>query len=97
MSRALDNIIKKAGERANINGKRVSPHNFRHFYAVFCLMQGIDVYSLSRLLGHSDISVTQKYLESLDNNQLKQKAITFSPLMSIRKENIHDLSFSTQE
>ena len=37
---ALDNIIKKAGERAGIEGKRVSPHTFRHFYAVQCLTNG---------------------------------------------------------
>lgn len=55
---ALDNVIKKAGKRAGVEGKRVSPHTFRHFYAVQCLQQGIDVYSLSRLLGHSDISIT---------------------------------------
>lgn len=82
---ALDNIIKKAGERAKIKGKRISPHNFRHYYAVTCLFEGMDVFSLSKLLGHSDISVTQKYLESFDNNQLKQKAVTFSPLMTMRK------------
>jgi integrase/recombinase XerD len=60
---ALDNIIKEAGRRAGLEDKRVSPHTFRHFYAVQSLSQGnIDVYSLSRLLGHSDISITQRYL-----------------------------------
>ncbi|MFB7302017.1 tyrosine-type recombinase/integrase [Heyndrickxia sporothermodurans] len=83
---ALDNIIKKAGERAGIEGKRVSPHTFRHFYAVQCLSNGnIDVYSLSRLLGHSDISVTQRYLHTMNDEQLLDKAVSSSPLMNFRR------------
>ncbi|MGG1398971.1 tyrosine-type recombinase/integrase [Bacillus salipaludis] len=83
---ALDNIIKKAGERAGIEGKRVSPHTFRHFYAVQCLTNGnIDVYSLSRLLGHSDISVTQRYLHTMNDEQLLDKAVSSSPLMNLRR------------
>lgn len=81
---ALDNIIKKAGQRASVDGKRISPHSFRHFYAVQCLISGnIDVYSLSRLLGHSDISVTQRYLHTMNNEQLLEKAVSSSPLMNI--------------
>lgn len=52
----LNNVIKLAGERANICKKRGSPHIFRHFYAVQCILNGIDSYTLSKLLGHSEIS-----------------------------------------
>lgn len=82
---ALDSVVKEAGKRAAITGKRVSPHTFRHFYAVTCLNEGkMDVYSLSRLLGHSDISVTQRYLQSMNDEQLLTKAITSSPLMNFK-------------
>jgi integrase/recombinase XerD len=81
---ALDNVIKEAGKRAGVKGKRVSPHTFRHFYAVQSLSAGIDVYSLSRLLGHGDISVTQRYLHSLSNDELLNKAVSSSPLMNLR-------------
>lgn len=81
----LDNIIKEAGERAGVKGKRVSPHTFRHFFSVQSIMAGIDIYSLSRLLGHGDISITQRYLQSLDDDQLLTKAISSSPLMNIGK------------
>ncbi|WP_350302195.1 tyrosine-type recombinase/integrase [Peribacillus frigoritolerans] len=66
----LWNMIKKAGDIVGIDGKRLSPHTFRHFYSVQCLMAGIDIYSLSRLLGHSDVSTTQRYLHSLNDEQL---------------------------
>ncbi|RFU70318.1 recombinase [Peribacillus saganii] len=81
----LDNVIKEAGKRASITGKRVSPHSFRHFFSVQSLTAGIDVYSLSRLLGHGDISVTQRYLQSLSDDQLLEKAISSSPLMNISR------------
>ncbi|MCM3742924.1 tyrosine-type recombinase/integrase [Sporosarcina luteola] len=83
---ALYNVVKEAGERAGIVGKRVSPHTFRHFYAVQALSTGqMDVYSLSRILGHSDIATTQRYLTSLSDIQLQDKAVSSSPLMNLFK------------
>jgi len=58
---------------------------FRHYFAVQSIMAGIDVYSLSRLLGHSDVSTTQRYLESIDNDQLLEKATSSSPLMNLNR------------
>ena len=78
-------IIKEAGERAGVEGKRVSPHTFRHYYSVQALNAGIDVYSLSRLLGHSEINTTQRYLNSLTVDQLEIKALSSSPLANLNK------------
>lgn len=82
---AVYNLVIEASERVGITGKRVSPHMFRHYFAVQSVMAGIDIYSLSRLLGHSDVSTTQKYLESMDSNQLLEKAISSSPLMNLNR------------
>lgn len=80
----LYDVVKEAGRRAGVKGKRVSPHTFRHFYSVQSLTAGnMDVYSLSRLLGHGEISVTQRYLSSLNDLQLSEKAISSSPLMNL--------------
>ncbi|MFC5603155.1 tyrosine-type recombinase/integrase [Sporosarcina koreensis] len=85
---ALYNVIKEAGYRADIEGKRISPHTFRHFYAVQTLSEGqMDVYSLSRILGHSDIATTQRYLTSMTDTQLLEKAISSSPLMNYGRGN----------
>jgi integrase/recombinase XerD len=81
----LDNIIKKAGKLAGIDNKRVSPHTFRHFFSVQCILNGIDIYTLSKLLGHSDISTTQRYLQSLEDFDLIEKAMPSSPLMNLRR------------
>jgi integrase/recombinase XerD len=79
----LDNVIKKAGQRVDVEGKRVSPHSFRHFFSVQCILNGIDIYTLSKLLGHSEISTTQRYLQSLEDFKLIEKAMPSSPLMNM--------------
>ncbi|MEH6957758.1 tyrosine-type recombinase/integrase [Neobacillus drentensis] len=84
---ALYNVVLEAGKRAGIEGVRVSPHTFRHFYSIQSLMTGkLDIYSLSRLLGHGDIGITQRYLQSLTDEQLLDKAIASSPLMNFSKK-----------
>lgn len=80
---ALYNVIKEAGERAGIKDVRVSPHTFRHFFSVQCILNGIDIYTLSKLLGHSDVSTTERYLQSLEDFELIKKAMPSSPLMNL--------------
>ena len=36
-------------------------HDMRHDYASRLVMAGVDLYSVSKLLGHSDVSMTQRY------------------------------------
>lgn len=44
-------------------GKNVSPHIFRHSFAVNFLRQTRDIVSLSKLLGHQDLRTTMVYLQ----------------------------------
>lgn len=82
----IENIVKEAGKRADIpENIRCSPHTCRHFYAQNMVKNGIDVYSLSRLLGHESISITQRYLESMLDKDIVEKSVKTSPLMNIGK------------
>ena len=60
---AVEHIIKRHGE--GIEGVRVSPHTCRHFYAQQQIKMGTDLYTISRLLGHENVQITQTYLNSL--------------------------------
>ena len=63
---AIHRVIKIAGKAVGVSKDiRVSPHTCRHTFAQMQLKNGLDLYSLSRLMGHSNISITQRYLEGL--------------------------------
>ncbi len=36
-------------------------HDLRHTFAARLLQAGVDLYKISKLLGHKDITVTQRY------------------------------------
>jgi integrase len=72
--------IKKWVKNAKIN-KRVSFHTARHTFATLSLTQGIDLYTVSKLLGHKDISTTQVYAKIIDSK--KQEAIQKLPTLEI--------------
>jgi len=67
IERVVGIAVKTAGVRDEI---RCSPHTIRHWYAQEQLRNGLDVYSLSRLLGHKDINITKRYLQSIKDEDI---------------------------
>ena len=83
-SSIVDRMISKAGKGCNISPDvRCSAHTFRHTYAQFQLKAGLDVYSLSRLLGHQSIAITQTYLNGMRDSEVLKQAERTSPLMNL--------------
>ncbi|MGG0275946.1 tyrosine-type recombinase/integrase [Bacillus rhizoplanae] len=81
---AVEIIVKTAGERAKVRKIiRCSPHTLRHYYAQKQLRLGLDVYSLSRLLGHESTIITNRYLQSLQDEKIIEIARSTSPLMNL--------------
>lgn len=68
----LDQMIYELAERANITGVRCSAHTFRHTFALNFLVQGGDVYVLSRLMGHASVQTTEVYVRAMKNVQARQ-------------------------
>jgi len=83
---AVERIVKLAGEKADIRKDiRCSPHTCRHYFAQAQLRNGLDVYSLSRLLGHENINITKRYLQSLQDENIIKLSVKTSPLMNLKK------------
>ena len=78
---AINKMIKERGK--HIEGVRVSPHTCRHFFAQQQIRMGTDIYTISRLLGHENISITQVYLNSLKDKDIVAMAKNNSVLMNM--------------
>ena len=81
---AVSHFLKEAAEAVGVNPVvRVSPHTFRHTFAHQQLKNGLDLYSLSRLLGHESVSITQRYLEAIRDTQVLTSAKRTSVLANL--------------
>jgi len=64
---------KKRKKRSGITGKRISPHIFRHTFAIRYLILGNDPFSLQELLGHEDMATVRAYMHMNDETIQAQK------------------------
>ena len=63
-------------KKAGIN-KNVTYHVGRHTYATLLLYYGADLYTVSKLLGHTNVKTTQIYAKVMDES--KRKAVNLIP------------------
>lgn len=82
---AVERIVKIAGEGAKVRKEiRCSPHTCRHYFAQAQIRNGLDVYSLSRLLGHESIAITKRYLQGIRDDTILEISVKSSPLMNLK-------------
>lgn len=74
-----ERTLRKIGNNLDID---LYPHRLRANFAMYYLMNGGDIYTLSRILGHSSLEVTKVYLQ-LDNDSVSRQYQKFSPLNSL--------------
>lgn len=60
--------IQKWIDKANIK-KNITFHCFRHTFATLQLTNGTDIYTVSKLLGHRNLSTTQIYAKVVDEKK----------------------------
>jgi site-specific recombinase XerD len=66
---AVERVVLNCGINCNVREEiRISPHTCRHYYAQSQLKNGCDLFIVSRLLGHSKIDVTKRYLLSMERD-----------------------------
>ena len=77
--RTIQENIKKYGQQAKIKDVRVSPHTFRHTFAINYIKNGGSTASLRAVLGHLTIETVEKYLYWSDSEIVEQN-IKYSPV-----------------
>ncbi len=72
---AVSKFMKVAASAVHVSPDvRVSPHTCRHTFAHMQLKNGLDLYSLSRLMGHENIAITQRYLDGIRDDEVLERA-----------------------
>lgn len=72
-------IIRRLGNEAGIQGKRISPHTLRHTFATLYIKRGGSPFVLQRLLGHADIKTVMLYV-NLVGRDLRDDYFKHSPI-----------------
>ena len=75
----IDKAIRRWVKRACIP-KKISFHNARHTFATLSLTHGVDLYTVSKLLGHKHIGTTEIYAKVIDEK--KRQAVGMLPRLN---------------
>ncbi|TDP00199.1 MULTISPECIES: site-specific integrase [unclassified Flavobacterium] len=78
ISRPLKKWVESAGIKKNITF-----HCFRHTFATLQLSSGTDIYTVSKMLGHTNVKTTQIYAKVIDEK--KNRASQAIQLESLKK------------
>ena len=67
----MNSYLKEIADLCGIS-KRLTTHTARHSYATsVCLANGVSIENVAKMLGHSNIKMTQHYARVLDSSILK--------------------------
>ncbi len=82
-ARILKNYSKKLGYR-------ITPYDLRHSFALISLREGMNPFTLQRILGHADLTMTKRYL-ALTQEDLKKGHEEATPVKLLIKKGIRKI------
>lgn len=81
----INRPVKRWIEAAGIT-KHITFHCFRHSYATIQITNGTDIYTLSKMLGHTNVKTTQIYAKIVDSK--KEEAAQAITIDHLNKEKL---------
>lgn len=70
-------VMTRRAKRAGVEPPNL--HSFRRFFALNCLRNGMDIFTLQRLMGHADLQILRRYLNQIDED-LERGHAQFGPV-----------------
>lgn len=82
--------LKKLAKEQNILEKYIHPHAFRHTFATLLVKKNIDIHTVSKLLGHTNVNITTQYYvkESIADHQSHTELPFLKPIKEINEPKI---------
>ena len=75
-TKTASKIIKSLAEKAGVT-RRITPHALRHTFAAGTYLHSRNLVAVMKLLGHSTIATTQRYVNHLDDLDLRTATPAF--------------------
>jgi site-specific recombinase XerD len=75
--------IKKLCWRAEVSA-RLGAHTFRHTFGTQSLINGDDIREVQSLLGHSTLTMTLRYVDTVKSEQAIIRHRNFSPVDNLK-------------
>jgi integrase/recombinase XerD len=75
-TKTASKIIRECAEKAGIQ-KRITPHALRHTFAFGTYLHSRNLMAVMKLLGHTTIATTQRYVAHLDDLDLRKATPAF--------------------
>ena len=66
----INAILKEWSKKACIN-KKITFHTARHTFGTLMVTAGVDLYTVSKLMGHTDVRTTQIYAKVVDTKKIE--------------------------
>jgi integrase/recombinase XerD len=86
----IRNVLHALDAKAEL-GLGIHPHGLRHSYAVSLERAGLTVTEISKLLGHSSISVTARYLDHLTNGAAIAAIAAIAALEALERADLPEM------
>lgn len=78
----LQNVVRRCMRRAGFEMPKIGPHTLRHTFALQYIQNGGDVFSLQRILGHTNVETTMIYV-FMSNSLVASQHQKFSPMRNL--------------
>ena len=75
-------MIVRLGEAAHLTEARCTTHTFRHTFAISFLRAGGNVFTLQQMLGHTSLSMTNRYV-AIAQADINRQHAQFSPVSKL--------------